>query len=207
MGLEVTSNTKKAEDKDPDHTTQPCGSWGYITVKLSVGGHSLPFSWTDMTEDQIDIEAEIERIDNNIQGLFAKLGQVKELQEENEELKERVAELERVIDPDPGSKDYQSMSRAEKVRKLRASLYRKAESKGGKAQITYDEVLALFDHHPSAAHAYQLMERAAYAEGFRYDKMGPNNDGQKRLAVEIQSVKDEENFYTKNKTEQSLASA
>lgn len=160
-----------------------------------------------MADDCDNIERELKRIDQNINGLYTRMGEIQELREENQELKERVAQLEKVVDPDPGSKDYQRMSRPEKVRKLRESLYRKAESKDGTAQLTYDEVLALFDHHPSAAHAYQLMERAAYAEGFRYDRMGTSNDGQKRLAVEIQAVKDEADFYTKNKAHQSQASA
>lgn len=122
-------------------------------------------------------------------------------------MQERIDELERLVDPDPGTKDYESLTKAEKVRKVRSAVYRKAKKQTGAAQMTYDEILALFENHPSPGHAYDLMERAGEMDGFEYGNSGPNGNGKKRLAVKTDVVKNETDFHAVNKEERSKAVA
>lgn len=134
-----------------------------------------------------------------IQGLNKRVSDLekenKELRQKNERLTERVAELEANVDPDPTAKDYDEMDRPERVRKLRECLVEQAQrSHGGKAQMRYKEVQALFDNRPSASYAYKLMRIAAGEDGFNYvDKNG------KAIRANTDAVKDETLFYGANK--------
>lgn len=104
-----------------------------------------------------------------------------------EELEERVAELEGMIDPDPGRKDYDALTKDQKVRRVRSALLEQAEdARNGKAKMNYKEVMWLFDGHPSPGHAYDLMERAGELDGFAYDEAG--GDGEKRVRVDAGAV-------------------
>lgn len=127
----------------------------------------------------------------------------KELRDTIESLKDRIAELEEVVDPDPTT-DYDQLTKAQKVRKLRKALLREAMNASGKAAMKYDEVRALFDMNVSPGHAYNLMEAAAKMEGFRYDKEGYQNQGQKRVAVEIDAVNDETLVHSVKKATESI---
>lgn len=146
------------------------------------------------------IERDLERIDDNITGLYS---MVSKLREENEILRNRISELEEVVDPDPTT-DYDQLTKAQKVRKLRKALLREAMNASGKASMKYDEVRALFDMNVSPGHAYNLMEAAAKMDGFRYDKEGYQNQGQKRVAVEIDAVNDETLIQSVNNGSPSL---
>jgi len=115
-----------------------------------------------------------------------------------DELEGRLAELESLVDPDPGSTEYEQLTKAQKVRKLRVALLEQAEnSNRGIAQMKYKDVMWLFDGHPSAGHCYDLMERAAEIEGYAYDAAG-NGDGDKRVRVESDAVNDERLFHAVN---------
>jgi len=117
--------------------------------------------------------------------------------EERRELEERVAELEGLVDPDPGSTSYEQLTKPQKVHRVRSALVEEAEKRGGRAALQYDEVKWLFDGHPSAGHCYDLMERAADMDGFAYDR--PSGDGgQKRVRVNLDGVNDLDRFHAVN---------
>lgn len=118
------------------------------------------------------------------------------LQAENEELRERVATLEGRVTPDPSTKDYDEMSRDERVRQIRLSCARKAENNGGKAAIDYNNVMTLFDYHPSVGYAYKLLKLAGELDGFTHEKRTNGND---RLCVNLDEVNDESVFHAVNK--------
>lgn len=116
------------------------------------------------------------------------------LEDENERLTERVAELEAQVDPDPHSKAYDDMSRGERIRKIRETLVEEAQRRHtGKAKMSYKDVLLLFDNHPSDGYAYKLMELAAKEGGFEY-----TDSNGKVVRVNTDAVKDESLFHTVN---------
>lgn len=120
---------------------------------------------------------------------------IEELEAENEELRERIATLEGRVTPDPSTKEYDEMSRDERVRQVRLSCARKATNNSGKAAIDYNDVLTLFDFHPSAGYAYKLLKIAGELDGFTHEKReGENN----RLCVRMDAVNDESVFHAVN---------
>lgn len=117
-----------------------------------------------------------------------------------DQLENRLAELEQTVTPDPHMLDYEQLTKEQKVHKLRVHLIREAETnQTGGAQLKYREVKALFDGHPSPGHCYDLMEAAAHAEGFAYDRAGQNNNGDKRVRVTLDAVNDDSLFHAANK--------
>lgn len=120
-----------------------------------------------------------------------------ELEAENERLRDRVAELEQYVDPDPGHGSYDSLSKERKVFKVRKSLTQKAmDAANGRAALGYKDVYWLFDGHPSYAHCYDLMERAAELDGFEYDTSDGSSN---RLLVNLDAVNDEAVFHAAKK--------
>lgn len=119
------------------------------------------------------------------------------LETENDQLRERIAELEQVVDPDPGSVEYEQLTRPRKVHRVRKALAENAaNSHTGKASMEYSDVIWLFDGQPSAGHAYDLMELAAELDGYSYDE--PNGGGQKRVRVNLEAVNDETMLHAAN---------
>lgn len=113
-----------------------------------------------------------------------------------ETLESRVAKLEQVVDPNPGSTDYDQLTRPQKVHRIRVALLE--EAKDGKPPIMkYDDVRWLFNGNPSPGHCYDLMELVADAEGYVYEQAG-NGDGQKRIRVEPDAVNDERVIHAAN---------
>jgi len=124
---------------------------------------------------------------------------VEDLERENAELRRQVAALQSEVDPDPGSKEYSDLSRAEKVRQIRERLVDVAGTDhAGRAAMKYKDVMWLFDGHPSAGHCYDLMERAGELDGFDYSAAG-GGKGDKRVTVNLDAVKDESLFHAVNK--------
>lgn len=120
-----------------------------------------------------------------------------ELEEEVEDLEATVAELQGRVDPNPASKTYQEKDRPELVQELRVALCRRAMSNGGKAAMDYNNVLSLFNEHPSDGYAYKLMKLAADYDaetkqsrypGFTYVSRDDKND---QIRVKTEAVKDE----------------
>lgn len=104
-------------------------------------------------------------------------------------LEERVAELEELVDPDPGATAYEMLTRPQKVHHVRKKLVEMADRQDGKAQLKYRDVKMLFDGYPSAGHCYDLMERAADLDGYAYDEAG--GSGEKRIRVNLADVNDD----------------
>ena len=146
----------------------------------------------------------LERVENTLEATRQALqllnDDVDELREENADLRERVAHLEGEVTPDPSSKPYNEKSRDEKVREVRIALGRKARQQGGKASMTYTDVLSLFGNHPSRGHSYKLMELAANLDGFEYDQHGGD---QIRLLVNLDTVNDDAVLHAVNTPDES----
>jgi len=158
-----------------------------------------------MTVEKDDIPEEIQYEINRInQNAVTAIKKAEKVEEENERLRERVAELEEVVDPDPAT-EYEKLSKDQKVRRVRKALLRDALNASGVASMTYSEVRAIFDNNVSPGHAYNLMEQAAHMEGFAYDRAGSQNQGQKRVRVESDAVKDEALVQSVNKATQSVS--
>ena len=126
----------------------------------------------------------------------AAVTKMKRLGEENERLRDRVAELEELVDPDPGGVAYEQLTSDQKVHRIRVALLEQATA-GNPPTMKYDDVRWLFDGKPSAGHAYDLMERAANADGYVYET-GGHGDGQKRIRVEPDAVNDERIVHAVN---------
>lgn len=125
-------------------------------------------------------------------------GRVDDLEDEIERLEYRVAELE-VAAPDDTA-DYSALSQDEKIGRVRQALMKRANAAPtGKAEIEYKDVMwSVFDGEPSAGHVYNLMRQAGQAAGFEYSDPA---EGNKRVTVDVEQVKDEAAFSPVNKTE------
>lgn len=116
---------------------------------------------------------------------------VKNQDERIEDLEATVTELEAVVEtlqeraPDPSRIDYENMGREDKVTVLRSKLKAEAEATNGTAKAEYKDVIRMFDGHPSAGHAYQLMEAAGNLDGCNYDE---SPDGSKRVTFRVGGV-------------------
>lgn len=144
-----------------------------------------------MNDDTID--AHDRRIGENAKDLAY-------LKQEVRELRETIDRIERVVDTGSGAATYEAMTRKDKVRKVRAYLVEQAQS--GRAYLTYDNVVAVFDGRPSPGHAYDLMRLAGEAQGFDYQE---REDGRpNRIVVEIDEISEDAAFHAVNKAEESL---
>lgn len=124
--------------------------------------------------------------------------QLKDRTRRIEELEDRVATLEELVDPDPGGVAYEQLTREQKVHRVRVALFEQATD-GRTASMKYKDVQWLFDGRPSPGHAYDLMELAAEADGFVYDRAGNGNaTGDKRIRVEPDAVNDERVIHAAN---------
>ena len=63
------------------------------------------------------------------------LARLNDLDAENDRLRNRVAELEGRVTPDPAGKDYAELTRDEKVHRIRVALVRKAKDNCGAASM------------------------------------------------------------------------
>lgn len=119
------------------------------------------------------------------------------LRQENEELQNRVAELEALVDPDPGATEYDQLTKDQKVHRIRTTLVETAARTNGGDAMKYKAVMTLFNGHPSPGHCYDLMERAAQLDGFHYDTAG-SGKGEKRVRVNLDAVNDETLIHAAN---------
>lgn len=150
---------------------------------------------SDTLDDRVDeLEALVDALRRRSESLQH---DVWELEEENDQLRDRVADLEEIVNPDPTSREYDHLSKPQKVHRIRRSLVEKAAQTRGAARMQYDDVQWLFDGHPSPGHAYDLMELAAQLDGFEYDT--PGDGGKKRVRVNLDAVKDETLIHAANK--------
>lgn len=139
-------------------------------------------------DDTNTVDDELDRI--NTLAVRA-LERLHDVEDQLEDAQRRLAELEEVVDPDPGSTEYANLTKAQKVFRVRKVLLRMALSSNGRSKMHYDEVRALFDGHASPGHCYDLMERAGEMEGYGYDESGVGGDGQKRVRCDASRVTDQ----------------
>lgn len=122
------------------------------------------------------------------------LRKVNQLEQENERLRERVAELEATQE---SSDDYERLDRDTKVGMVRGHLIDRARAQHGKAAIDYDDVMwEVFDGEPSADHCYTLMQLAEQADGFDVRERSGEN---RQLVVNLDATKDLTAFSHANK--------
>jgi len=143
-----------------------------------------------MTRPEFDDE--IDRLSYDLSQTNRRLA---DLTETVETLADRVADLEEVVDPNPGVAGYDDLTRDQKVFRVRKALVTKAAKNGGAASMDYEAVRSTFDYHPSVGHAYDLMAYAGQADGFSYTE----RDAGKRLTVETGAVNDETLIHAVNK--------
>lgn len=115
---------------------------------------------------------------------------VETLEEQNEDLHATIETLQDRV-PDPMHMDHDNLSKQEKATILRTKLKKMAEASRGKAAMDYKDVMQVFDGQPSPGHAYDIMEVVQYRPGFSY---GQSPDGQKRVEVDLDGVKDAGGF-------------
>jgi len=117
---------------------------------------------------------------------------VKDQEERITELEDTITELEAVVDklqeraPDPSRMEYDDMSRDDKVTVIQSKLKAEADATNGTAKAEYKDVIRMFDGHPSAGHAYGLMEAVGEREGCNYSEAP---DGSKRVTFRVGGVK------------------
>lgn len=149
---------------------------------------------TTNTDDE-DLDERVRELEALVDALQRKMSAIKDdawqLEEENERVRERVADLEEIVAPDPGSVAFEELSRPRKAYRVRKALVEQAAaSANGRAAMNYTDVKWLFDGQPSDGHCYDLMELAADLDGFDYGT--PSGEGgQKRVTVNIDAVNDE----------------
>lgn len=114
-----------------------------------------------------------------------------------DDLEDELADLKQVVDPDPGATAYHQLTKDQKVHRVRTALVEDAAGGDGRAYMKYKAVKMLFDGHPSDGHCYDLMERAAHADGFDYDEAG-QGDGEKRIRVNLAAVNDDALVHAAN---------
>lgn len=115
-----------------------------------------------------------------------------------DDLEQRLSELERLVEPDPGQTDYETLTKAQKVYRVRKALVETAANTNGRDAMKYKAVIRLFDGHPSPGHAYTLMENSADLDGFAYDTAN-GKDGEKRIRVKLEDVNDDALVHAANK--------
>lgn len=124
---------------------------------------------------------------------------IDELEATLEATRGRVAHLEEVVNPDQGALDWEQLTKAQKIYRVRTALVDEATKRGGKASMDYRDVRFLFDGQPSAGHAYNLMETAAELDGFDYDE----DHDPTRVTVELDALNDETLIHRVNNAIQS----
>jgi len=120
---------------------------------------------------------------------------IDELEETVENVGARVGEMQEVVNPDPGSRTYEELTKDQKVHKVRKKLLSLAMNSNGVASMKYRDVKTMFDGYPSDGHCYDLMELAGQKEGFSYTK---NKGGEKVLRVKAPDVNDEALIHAVN---------
>lgn len=110
-------------------------------------------------------------------------------------LEERVSALEGATGINLANAEYKTLSRAAKLKQIREKLTKKAEDDPrGKAAMDYNDIMWLFDGHPSPGHASELTKAAAgydeetgqsTREGFDYQK---HEDRNNRVVVDLKKL-------------------
>lgn len=156
---------------------------------------------SDDSDDVAELRSEVDELRALTESLRRKRiylqERVNDVELENEDLREELSIL--LIAVDPGSGDWESLTKAWKVHQAHVSLAKRAlKAQDGKARMQYTDVMWLFDGHPSAGHCYDLMKRGAELGGFEYNKPAQGG-GQIRIRVDLTAVSDETVIHAANK--------
>jgi hypothetical protein len=123
--------------------------------------------------------------------------ELREAERERDQLRQRVAELERYLDADLDGTPYNELTKEQKVYQVRQKLVEIAEATDGTAALKYDDVRKHFGGKPSAGHCYNLMKHAGKLDGFEYDRAG-GGEGDLRVRVKLDAVNEESVFQSVN---------
>lgn len=133
------------------------------------------------------------------QRALAKVGELEDdldqLRSDHEETAEELTRVSLRLSEIDEERDYEALSRDEKVGQVREHLFKKATSGAGRATLDYSDVRwEVFDGEPGAAHCYDLMELAADHRGF---EVREPDGGNRQLAVDAEAAKRGVAFFAK----------
>lgn len=102
------------------------------------------------------------------------------------EMDERMAALEGATGINIENAEYKNLSRAAKLKEIREKLKSKAEQNtNSKAAMDYNDVIWLFDGHPSPGHASELVTKAGDSPGFNFQETEDRNN---RVIVDLEKL-------------------
>jgi hypothetical protein len=126
---------------------------------------------------------------------------VDELNNEVEQLNDRLSEIEKLVSPGDGVTPYDEMDKDQRVFRVREYLLQQAVD-GTRRSLGYREIKSLFNGQPSDGYCYELMELAGQADGFDYGAKGggdvQSTTGEKAIRVYPGDVNDERLIHTVN---------
>ena len=147
----------------------------------------------ELVEVVVELSNRVDEVEDQNEHLRDSLRSVVKVVNENQQ---KIDDLDGRVTPNALSKSYHDKDRDELVFELRVVLCRRAKSSNGKAQMDYNNVLSVFNEHPSDGYAYKLMKQAAdYDEdtkkshypGFTYKVF---DDRPNKLRVDLDAVND-----------------
>jgi len=136
------------------------------------------------------------RVDNDLGNRPEHVDDDTELWALVEQLAAEVSRLQEEIAPDTDGKDYEQLTRAEKVHEIQVAALEDAQSSPRrKAALTYREVKLLFGGKPSTGHCYDLMQLAGDRDRFGYDE---RDDQPNRLTANLEGLNDTKLIHAVN---------
>jgi hypothetical protein len=135
-----------------------------------------------------------------------------QLRDEIDDLRDDLVEVRVRLSEMDDDKDYQSLTLEDKVGKVREHGYRKARNRNGRAMLDYSDVMwEVFDGSPGNNHCYKLIKLAAGLEDEKTGSECPGftardpDNGSYHLAINADRVKQNAEFYSRNKADQAGA--
>lgn len=123
-----------------------------------------------MSNPDVDVEDAMAVAQRSLQKANALERDIKELQDERDDLLDRVVQVE-LRTSEWTDREYAGLDLDTKVGMVREHLFRKATAQHGRAKIDYDDIMwEVFGGKPSADHAYKLMRLAANCRGFQFNE-------------------------------------
>jgi len=115
-----------------------------------------------------DVEVRPEDALQVAQRALAKANRIEELDDRLTNLEEELAAVNLRLSEFDEDREYEDLTRDDKVGLVREYAYRRAEDGNGRTLDYSDIREKVFDGEPSPAHCYDLMEWAARARGFEH---------------------------------------
>lgn len=131
------------------------------------------------------------------QRALAKVNELEAVEDRVDDLEEELAAVSLRISEFDEDRDYDQLTRDDKVGKVREYGFRRAVDGHGRTQLDYNDIKwSVFHGEPSPSHCYTLMELAASARGFEH--CDPS-EGNEHLAVDADQAKRGAAFYSAKK--------